>query len=452
MLIASVTSQAGQAAKVKRIGLLQPDSSPFPCDWKQRSPFAHRLRELGWVEGQNLVVEERWAEGRLERLPELAAELVRLKADVLVAGPPPAVHVLKRATSTTPIVMLAGDPVAEGLVENLARPGGNITGLTLYGLELIGKRLELFKQAVPGLSRLAVLASAAMLDRMATAPYQVYWQELEAAAQSLGAQLHIVPVRDASELEGAFRAMTGERVDALFVWSDRMFSTHRHRIAPLAIENRLPTAFGEKEYVWAGGLISYQVGFGELLRRAADYVDRILKGARPADLPVEQPTQFELVINLKTAKALGLTIPPSLLLLADEVIRVTPTPIIPTPSDVNITPPAAHLPPEVAAFSGTWEGAWDGLVPSRLVVESINAASACVVFAWADPPDTLFRGEWVRGKGKMLPGGRLEMVAGPGLIFTFTMAKDHMSILGERAETRHMGAQLALVTMKKVGP
>jgi len=236
------------------------------------------------------------------------------------------------------------------------------------------------------------------------------------------------------------------------VWSDRMFSTHRHRIVPLAVENRLPTAFGEKEYVWAGGLMSYQVGFDERLRRAADYVDRILKGAKPADLPLEQPTRFELVINLKTAKALGLTIPPSLLLLADEVIRVTPTPTIPSPPDVNITPPAAHLPSEVAAFSGTWEGTWGDGTPSRLVVESIDAASACVVFAWADPPDTLFRGEWVRGKGKVLPGGRLEMVAGPGLIITFTMAKDLMSILAERVETRHTGPQLAVVTMKRVGP
>lgn len=186
LLTTSVASQSGQAAKVKRLGLLHPDSSPFPCDWKKQSPFTHRLRELGWVEDQNLVVEERWAEGQRERLADLAAELVGLKVDVLVAGPPPAAHALKQATSAIPIVMLAGDAVAEGRIESVARPGGNITGLTLYGLELIGKRLELLKQAVPGLSRLAILVSAATLERTATAPYHVYRQELEAAAQSLG--------------------------------------------------------------------------------------------------------------------------------------------------------------------------------------------------------------------------------------------------------------------------
>jgi putative ABC transport system substrate-binding protein len=290
---------------------------PLPRVRPASTRFRQGLRELGWVEGQNTVIDYRYAEGRFDRLPGLAAELVRLKVDIIVAAPTPAAAAAKKATGTIPIVMIAvGDPVGLGLIASLARPGGNVTGLSFsVGPEILGKQLELLKETVPKLRRVAILSNPANPVQ----PGQI--REVNVAARSLGVQLQFLEARGPNEFDGAFAAMAKERVGALLVLADSMLIAHRTRLADLAARSRLPAAYGTREDVEAGGLMSYGPSLRDLFRRGATFVDKILKGAKPADLPVEQPTKFELVINLKTAKALGLTIPPSLLGRADEIIQ-----------------------------------------------------------------------------------------------------------------------------------
>jgi putative ABC transport system substrate-binding protein len=310
---APLTGEAQQAGKVCRIGFLGATSASGYA--RQVQAFRGGLRDLGYVEGKNLVIDFRWAEGNYARLPELAAELVLLKPDVLVTHAPAGTPAAKRATATIPIVMgVVGDAVAMGLVESLARPGGNVTGSSFFFPELNAKRLEVLKEALPRLSRVGVLlnpdnpANVAMLRAM------------EETARSVNIQLRAVEVRSPAEFEGAFATMVKVRAGALAVYDDAMLIAEAARIADLARKSRLPT-IGFIEYAKAGGLLAFGVNFPDLWRRAAGFVDRILKGAAPGDLPIEQPTRFELVVNLKTAKALGLTIPPSVLVRADEVIQ-----------------------------------------------------------------------------------------------------------------------------------
>ena len=315
-LAAPRATHAQPARKVYRIGILRPTEMTSDLVGPQpRNSFVSALlrglRELGYVYGEHLVTEPRGGEGRPERFPSLAAELVRLHVDVIVAGSP-TLPALKQATSTIPIVMGgAGDPVAQGFVQSLRHPGGNFTGLSLQAVETIGKRLELLKELVPPAASVAVLWAQPGLA----------WQAAETAARERGWKLLSLEIRDAGESEGAFRAATDARAGALLVLAGGLLDRHARRIAELAARSRLPAMYSLKSYVEAGGLISYSADLVEIWRRAAVFVDKILKGAKPADLPVEQPTKFELVINLKTAKALGLTIPPSLLLRADEVIQ-----------------------------------------------------------------------------------------------------------------------------------
>jgi putative ABC transport system substrate-binding protein len=304
-----------QTGKVHRIGFLgvtSPSDRPSLLD-----AFRQGLRELGWVEGQNIVIDYRFAEDRLDRLPDLAAELVRLKVDIIISFGTQGVTAAKNATATIPIVMIGvRDPVGIGLIASLARPGGNVTGVSgSAGLEIVTKQLELLKETVPKAHRVAILSNPA------NAYHQLAIREVSVAAGSLGVQLRLLEARGPNEFDGAFAAMAKERVGALLVVSDVIFNNHRTRLADLAARSRLPAAYGVRESVEAGGLMSYGTSFLDLHRRSAAYVDKILKGAKPADLPVEQPTKFELVINLKTAKALGLTVPPTLLARADEVIE-----------------------------------------------------------------------------------------------------------------------------------
>ena len=283
-----------------------------------RAPEAFRegLRELGWVEGRNIVIDYRFAEGRFDRLPDLTAELVRLKVNVIVAWPTPPAIAAKNATGTIPIVMIGvGYPIELGLIASLARPGRNVTGLSFNVGEEIGKGLELLKETLPKVGRVAILSNPANPGHAPAV------RIVKAAARSLGLQLQLLEAREPDQLEGAFAAMAEDRVEALLVVTDSMFIFQRARLADLAVKNRLPAMFGVREFVDGGGLMSYGVSVPDLMRRAATYVDKILKGAKPADLPVEQPTKFELVINLKAAKALGLTIPQSLLVRADEIIH-----------------------------------------------------------------------------------------------------------------------------------
>src|SRR5437773_3821248 len=316
LLAAPLAADAQQAGKVPRIGFLGVTSSsdrPSHLD-----AFRQRLRELGWVEGQNIVIDYRYAEGRVDRLPDLAAELVRLKVGLIVASAgTQAATAAKNATETIPIVMIyVRDPVGTGLIASLARPGGNVTGVSgSAGLELFAKELELLKETVPKIHRVAILSNPD------NAYHQLAIREVNVAARSLGVQLQLLEARGPNEFDGAFAAMAKERVGALLVLSDAMLRSHRTRLADLAARSRLPAAYGVRESVEAGGLMSYGPSFLDLFRRSAAYVDKILKGAKPGDLPVEQPTKIELVINVKTAKALGLTIPPSLLQRADAVIR-----------------------------------------------------------------------------------------------------------------------------------
>jgi len=316
LLVAPLAAEGQSAGKVPRIGFL---SATSPSDRRPLlDAFRQGLRELGWVEGQNIVIDYRYAEDRVDRLPGLAAELVRLKVDLIVASAGTQVATAaKNATETIPIVMIAvRDPVGTGLIASLVRPGGNVTGVSGYaGLEIVAKQLVLLKETVPKIRRVAILSNPA------NAYHQLAIREVNVAARSLGVQLQLLEARGPNEFDGAFAAMAKERVGALLVLSDAVLSSHRTRLADLAARSRLPAAYGVRESVEAGGLMSYGPSFLDLFRRAATYVDKILKGARPGDLPVEQPTTFELVINLKTAKALGLTIPQSLLQRADQVIE-----------------------------------------------------------------------------------------------------------------------------------
>jgi ABC-type uncharacterized transport system substrate-binding protein len=302
--------------KVFRIGLLGSSSPTAPEASRIWEGFFQGLRELGYVEGQNILIEGRFYGDRTERLPALAVELVRLKVDVIVAQGPPAPEAAQRATSTIPIVMTVHqDPVGSGLVASLARPGSNVTGLSVLSTELVGKRLQLLKEAVPGLFRVAVL-------RDPTHPNAtLQLREAEVAARSLKVQLQVLEARAPGDFAGAFAAMTNGRAGGLITLGGLMFFVERTRIVELAAQSRLPAVYGAKENAEAGGLMAYGPNLRESYRRAATYVDKILKGAKPAELPVERPTKFELVINMKTAKALGLTIPQSVLERADQVIE-----------------------------------------------------------------------------------------------------------------------------------
>ena len=314
MLGASLMAEAQQPEQIARIGRLSPLSAS--ADAPVREGLRQGLRDLGWVEGQNLTIENRFAEGNVRRLPELAAELVRLKVDVIVTGSVPAAAAAKSATATIPIVMvMTGDPVASGLVASLSRPGGNLTGMTLLGLELSAKRLGLLKEAVPDATRIAVLLDPTFPDSGPSL------KRLEGAAQALGVQLRIQEVRDPSEFEKVFAMMSRERAGALMVQTDPVLYTYRRRIVELVAKSRLPAMYAMREYMDAGGLMFYGASLPDMHRRAATYVDKILKGARLGDLPIEQATKFELVINLKTAKALGIKIPQSILARADRVIE-----------------------------------------------------------------------------------------------------------------------------------
>jgi putative ABC transport system substrate-binding protein len=313
--VAAPFRAAGQPIdKVRHIGHLGGASPAAIVPWLET--LRRALGELGWREGQNITIENRSVEGQFDRLPDAAAELVRLPVDVIIAGTTPAAQAARQATTTIPIVTtVVSDPVGSGLVASLARPGGNVTGLSLLaGPEIVGKYLELLKAAVPALSRLAVLWNPAQTAH----PPLV--RQAESAARSIGCQLRLVTARIPAEFDGAFVTIGQERADALLVLADPMFFQQRVRLAKLAEKNRLPTMYGLREHVEAGGLMTYAASIHDLYRRAALYVDKIFKGAKPADLPVEQPSKFELLINLKTAKAIGLTIPPSLLARADQVI------------------------------------------------------------------------------------------------------------------------------------
>ena len=304
---------AQQSGKLRTIGFLGPNTRSGASDWV--AALAQRLRELGWIEGRTVTIEYRWAEGREERLAEIAAEFVRLKVDVIVTSGTPAVMASKQATSVIPIVFAtAGDPVGSGLVASLARPGGNVTGLATLVADLAGKRLELLREIVPGLGRLAIMGNASN-------PFTVLeLDEVQAAAGTLGLEVVTLEIRRAQDIAPAFEALKS-RADALYVCTDALANTNRIRISTSALGVRLPTMHGSRDYVEAGGLMSYGPNYPDLFRRSADYVDKILHGAKPGDIPVEQPTKYELVLNLTTAKALGLTVSPTLLARADEVIE-----------------------------------------------------------------------------------------------------------------------------------
>ena len=318
ILAAPLATEAQPAAReVARIGYLAGNVAGAP---HMAEAFRQGLRDLGYVEGHNVVIEYRDAEGRLGQLPALAAELVALKVDIIVAANTRAALAAKQATTTLPIIFAnATDPVASGLVSSLARPGGNVTGLSLLAPVLVGKGLEQLKEAVPGLSRVAVLWQPGFLLGGHTDKDML--KEAEAATRALGMRPQLVEARGPEDFDRAFSDMTRARAGGLTVLGSTMFLIERRRLADLAARHRLPTAFPWREGVDAGGLMSYGPDVADLYRRAATYVDKILKGARPSDLPVEQPTKFELVINMKTAKTLGLTIPPSLLLRADHVVQ-----------------------------------------------------------------------------------------------------------------------------------
>jgi putative ABC transport system substrate-binding protein len=316
-LFSPVTAEAEQATKIARIGYLATNLAGTPP--ASHVAFLEGLRDLGYVEGRNVVIEYRDAEGKVERFPALLAELIALKVDVIVAPGTPAALAAKHATRTLPIVFpVAVDPVQSGLVTSLARPGGNVTGLSALVSELVGKCLEQLTQAVPGVSRVAVLWQPGGLDERTE---KDMLKGAEVAGRALGVRLQFVQARGPADFERAFSEMTKARAGALTVLTSVMFVNERRRLVDLAAENRLPAAYAQREFVDAGGLMSYGTNVADLFRRAATYVDRILKGAKPGDLPVEQSTKFELVINLKAAKALGLTIPPSVLARADQVIE-----------------------------------------------------------------------------------------------------------------------------------
>jgi putative ABC transport system substrate-binding protein len=308
-----VAARAQPSSKMPTVGFLGATTSFTSPQWA--AAFAQRLRELGWTEGRNVAIEYRWAEGRNERMAEIAAELVRARADVIVAQGTPAALTAKNATAAIPIVfVLPGDPVGSGLVASLARPGGNVTGLSSQTADLGGKRLDLLREIVPGLRRLAMMGNAGNSANVSD------MHEFQTAARASGLDATTFEIRRTEDITAAFATLKG-KVDALYVAPDALLNTNRMRINTLALAARLPTMYGARENVEAAGLISYGPSFTDLFRRAGDYVDKILRGTRPADLPVEQPTKFELVVNLITAMALGLTVPPTLLAVADEVIE-----------------------------------------------------------------------------------------------------------------------------------
>jgi putative ABC transport system substrate-binding protein len=308
------TAGAQQPGKMPRIGFLAPGSAQTEAAFARA--FSEGLREQGWVERQNIVIEYRWASGNFDQLAALAAELVRLPVEVIVATYTPAVVAVQQTATPLPVVFVAvSEPIEIGAVASLAQPGGNFTGLTTINRELMPKRLELLKEAIPGLTRVGYLANPAY------AVHQPQLREMQAAAQALGMALHLFELREGADLERVFAGMAAAHVEAFIVQQDPLFTAHRRQIIELAAQSRLPGMYIGSFYPYAGGLMSYGAHFEALFRRAATYVDKILKGTKPADLPVEQPTKFELVINLKTAQALGLTIPPSLLFQANEVIR-----------------------------------------------------------------------------------------------------------------------------------
>ena len=310
LLPPSLPADAQQVGKVYRIGYLTASGGV-------EQAFRDAMRQLGYLEGQNIVIEGRFAERKLERLPDLAAELVRLKVDVIVTITTPAAQAAKNATATIPVVMAgSSNPVELGLVASLARPGGNVTGVTNNpGSGFSGKWLQLLKEAAPTIRRVA------RIHNLSIAPEVLGWAEMQDAVRTLSLTLLSKDVRTAEDFDGAFAAIARERADALIVVPNSLNVTHTKRIVDFATKNRLPTMFGDGNAVKAGGFMSYWTNWADLRRRAAIYVDKILKGAKPAELPVEEPTKFELVINLRTAKALGLTIPPSILIRADEVIQ-----------------------------------------------------------------------------------------------------------------------------------
>jgi len=313
-LVWAGTARAQAPAVVRRIAHLSHISPADAAPWHQA--FLLALRDLGWVEGKNVRIEYRYAEGRADRLPGLAAELVRLKFDAIVAANPTAALAAQKATSTIPVVVVAaGDPVALGLADSLARPGRNVTGLSTMTFELSGKRLELLKEIIPKLSRVAVLWNpqnpASTLN----------WKEIQLPARQLGIQLHSMEVRSLDDFDKAFEAATKARAGALTILPDSVITANLKQLADLAVKGRLPSIYHFSEFAEIGGLVTYGTDRADLYRRAASFVDKIFKGAKPGDLPIDQPTKFELVINLKTAKALGITIPQSVLLQADRVIE-----------------------------------------------------------------------------------------------------------------------------------
>jgi putative tryptophan/tyrosine transport system substrate-binding protein len=305
-----LAARAQQPRRLPTVGFLVPNTRSAASEWIDA--FVLRMRELGWIEGRTVAIEYRWVEGHTERFAEIAAEFVQLKVDVVVTSGT-ALLAAKQATSVIPIVFaVANDPVGSGFVASLARPGGNVTGLSLQSTDLAGKRLELLREVVPGLRRI--------MGHVGNPGAVLEMAEVQAAARALGLEVATLEIRRAEDIAPAFEALKS-RVDALYIETDALISTHRIRINTLALAARLPTMHSVRAYVEAGGLMSYGPNYTDLFRRAADYVDKILRGTKPGDLPVEQPTKFDLVINLTTAKALGLTIPESFLLRADEVIE-----------------------------------------------------------------------------------------------------------------------------------
>jgi ABC-type uncharacterized transport system substrate-binding protein len=309
-----VTALAQQASKVWRIGML--DTSSAVLNSANIDAFRQSLRQLGYVEGQNVLIEYRSGEGHIERFPELAAEMVRLNVDVIVTRGTPAAVAAKNATANIPIVMASiGEPVETGMVVSLAHPGGNVTGLSAFVTELTAKRVEILREVIPQISRIA------MLDNMENRSVPAQWEQLKKAALALGLEPQLHDVRKPNDIGPAFDAAMARRADAISVGNDGVLIANRSQVAALAARHRLPAIYATREFVDAGGLLSYAASYPDLYRRAAIYVDKIFKGAKPAELPIEQPTKFEMVINLRTAKALGLEIPPTLLARADEVIE-----------------------------------------------------------------------------------------------------------------------------------
>ena len=308
-----LAARAQQPAKLPTIGFLGANTPAVQIRWT--AAFVQRLRELGWIEGRTIAIEFRWAEGRSERAAEIVAEFVRQKVDVIVTGGTEYVLAAKQVTSVIPIVFSnVGDPVDSGLVAGLARPGGNVTGLSIQGTDTAGKRVELLRDVIPSLRRLAIMAN------VGNPAVVLELRQVQAVARTLGLEVTTLEIRRAEDITPAFEALKS-RADALYIVPDPLVNTHRVRINTLALGTRLPTISGVREQVEAGGLMSYGPNFPDLFRRAADYVDKILRGANPADIPVEQPTKFDLIINLTAAKALGLDVPATVLARADEVIE-----------------------------------------------------------------------------------------------------------------------------------